>query len=221
MYIKTYMSTPVITVSPDITIPKARNILKSNNFRHLPITDENSCLVGIVTDRDLRSAYPSLVLPEEERRLAMEKLEKTPVSEIMSTGIQTLSPYDTIDDGLLLLDKLNVGALPVVDKKGRVRGMFSIRDLIRAYRKIFGIGEKGSALVGISVGEEPKIMGNIIRALEEHEVPVTRICMVENEIPQKEKTRIVYIRVQTFNIKKVRKLLSEIGFDVLEPPENS
>jgi len=221
MYIKNYMTTPAITISPEITIPKARNILKANNFRHLPVTDENSCLVGIVTDRDLRSAYPSLVLPEEERRLAMEKLEKTPVSEIMSRGIKTLSPYDTIDDGLLLLDKLNVGALPVVDKKGRVRGMFSIRDLIHAYRKIFGIGEKGSALVGISVGEEPKIMGNIIHALEEHEVPVTRICMVEDEDNQKEKTRTVYIRVQTFNIKKVRKLLSEVGFNVLEPPESN
>ncbi len=217
MYIKTHMSSPVITISPTTLVPEAREILKKHHFRHLPVTDSNGILKGIVTDRDIRSAYPSMVLNEAERKEAMLMISKTTVSEIMSKDVQTLAPYDTIDDGLLLLDKLRVGALPVVDKNKKVLGLFSIRDLIAAYRKIFGIGAKGSALVGISSEQEPKIMANIVQILEDHGIPVTRICMADGNNDRE--NRRIYIRVQTFNVQKVRRLLTEFGFNVLEPPQ--
>ena len=50
--------------------------------RHRPVVVENDVLVGIVTDRDIRSAMPSMVLSETEkedegRRLAVLKVKKT------------------------------------------------------------------------------------------------------------------------------------------------
>ncbi|MCK5070201.1 MAG: CBS domain-containing protein, partial [Desulfocapsa sp.] len=82
MYILRHMTPDPITVSPAMLLPEARALLNDYHFRHLPVVDEEGGLVGILTDRDLRSAYPSSVITDSERRLVYESVEKTSVSEI-------------------------------------------------------------------------------------------------------------------------------------------
>ena len=48
----------VITVGQDDDIFAAREKLAANNIRHLPVVEDADRLVGIVTDRDVRSALP-------------------------------------------------------------------------------------------------------------------------------------------------------------------
>ena len=84
MYVARHMSSPPVTVKPDSPVPVVREILRSHHFRHLPIVADDGRLVGIVTDRDLRSAYPSSMLDEADRKTALRNLEETPVSAIMT-----------------------------------------------------------------------------------------------------------------------------------------
>ena len=65
MFITQHMTRNPVTVSPETLLPAVREILQSGKFRHLPVVDGENHLVGIVTDRDLRSASPSSVLSEE------------------------------------------------------------------------------------------------------------------------------------------------------------
>ena len=67
MYIARHMTTPAVTVSPDALLPEVRTIMNSRHFRHLPVVDEQQRLIGMITDRDQRSSYPSSIMSEDKR----------------------------------------------------------------------------------------------------------------------------------------------------------
>ena len=216
MYISRHMTPAPLTVESDVLISEAREILRSNRFRHLPVIDRDWRLVGMVTDRDIRSAYPSSVLSGEDRKRELEQVSKTPVSEIMSTDLVNLLPHSTIDDALLLLEKKRVGAIPVLDEKGVIVGIFSMRDLIRAYKRIFGLAEKGSSLVTIRDDGRPNVLARIVKILEQKGIPFTRLS--RTKLTEDEKSPvIVYIRVQTYNISAVHSILVSAGFELVDP----
>lgn len=209
MYILRHMTPDPITVSPAMLLPEARALLNDYHFRHLPVVDEEGGLVGILTDRDLRSAYPSSVITDSERRLVYESVEKTSVSEIMSTECVTLNTDSTLDDALFLFDRDQPGALPVV-ADGKVVGIFSIRDLNAAYKTLFGVGEKGAVLIGLHDDGSPTIMTRIVTLLEKEKIPFSRVLRIFD----KQVGDTIYLRINTFKIAAVLELLEENEFVV-------
>lgn len=212
MRIKQYMSSPALTILPTTTIPEARALLRVRNFRHLPVADEEGVLLGIVTDRDLRSAYPSTVLDEENIQVRLGELQQTPVSAIMSPASFTLTTEASIDDALIILHRENIGALPVVDQSGRILGIFSIRDLIGAYRKLFGLGERGSAMLTIEDDGRPRPLSRLCAALEAADIHFSRLVRTRNLTS--EQPDLIHLRVTTYNLSAVRKVLAGAGFEV-------
>lgn len=209
MYISRHMTSDPITVSPDMLLPEARSLLNDYHFRHLPVVDAQGMLVGMLTDRDLRSAYPSSVISDSERRLVYERVEKTAVSEIMSTDCVSVGTDSTLDDALFLFDRDQLGALPVLEN-GRVIGIFSNRDLNAAYKNLFGVGEKGAVLIGVQDDGSPNIMTRVVTLLEKEKIPFTRVLRIHN----KNDGDTIYLRVNTFKIAAVLDLLEEGGFTI-------
>lgn len=209
MYISRHMTKDPITISPDMFLPEARALLNDYHFRHLPVVDAQGMLVGMLTDRDLRSAYPSSVLSDSERRLVYEKVEKTEVAEIMSTDSISLTPDSTLDDALYLFDREHVGALPVLED-GQVIGVFSISDLTAAYKLSFGVGEKGAVLIGLDDDGSEDILTRLVILLEKEKIPFTRIMRIAGE----KDGSAIYLRVNTFKIAGVLEFLEENGFSV-------
>lgn len=216
MYIFEYMTRNPMTISPDALLPEAKALMLEYKFRHLPVVDDEGLLVGIVTDRDLRSAYPSTVATGEQLAVSHEQVQRTKISEIMVTECVHISPNDTLDDTLLVFDKIRVGALPVIDKDRKVLGMFSIRDLTGAYKKLFGMSEKGSILVAIEDEGRINCMSSIVLLLEEQGVPFTRLIRIPAIDDQGGR---IYLRINTFKIAKVHKLLQEAGFTLIKPDQ--
>lgn len=209
MYILRHMTPDPITVSPAMLLPEARALLNEYHFRHLPVVDEYCKLLGILTDRDLRSAYPSSVISDSERRLVYERVEKTAVSEIMTTECVSLNVDSTLDDALFLFDRDQPGALPVLDGE-RVIGIFSIRDLNAAYKTLFGVGEKGAVLIGIEDDGSPTIMTRLVTLLEKETIPFSRVLRIFD----KEEGDTIFIRINTFKIAAVLELLELNGFSI-------
>ncbi|MGO9020140.1 MAG: CBS domain-containing protein, partial [Syntrophobacteraceae bacterium] len=150
MFIDKSMTRDVVTVSPETKILAAQTLMAQNRIRHLPVVAQDDILVGIVTDRDIRSAMPASILSEaekasEERRLAVMK-----VKDIMTANPVTVSPAQTLEDALLMMQNIKVGAFPVVDPEGKLVGIISMRDLTRAFVNVLGLEEPG-ALLGIVV----------------------------------------------------------------------
>lgn len=206
MYISRYMTKEPQTATPAMLLPEARHLLNENHFRHLPVVDRDDHLVGMITDRDLRSAFPSSMLTESERLQAYERVEKATVADIMSTECISLTPESTLDDALLLFDRDGVGALPVLED-GRLVGIFSSRDLLAAYKELFGVGEKGSVLLGIEDDGQIGLITKIVTLLEQHEIPFTRLLRNHDA----ENGDRIYLRVNTYKIASVVNLLREAG----------
>lgn len=215
MFVNDYMSRPVVTIRPETPLAEVRELLRSRSFRHLPVVDAKQVLIGIITDRDLRSALPSAFMNDEEKNCYLARFTASTVTAIMTEAVYFLDHRATLDDALLLFDRSRVGALPVVDEEKRVQGILSIRDLLAAYRILFGLGEKGSRLVAVRDDGKPKILTRLTEVLERHDIPFTRLvkCMEQGE----GELSTIYIRVHTYNSSVIRRVLEEAGFEMVVP----
>lgn len=211
MFVSNYMSRPVLTVRPETPLAEVREMLKGKNFRHLPVVNDGGGLVGIVTDRDLRSALPSVFMSDQEKEGYLARFAASTVAAIMTEAVHFLYLQATLDDALLIFDRSGVGALPVIDQDKMVLGILSIRDLLTAYRNLFGLGEKGSRLVAVLDDGQPKILTRLTETLERHEIPFTRLVKCRKQ-PEEGGPGRIYIRVHTYNSSAVNRVLEEAGF---------
>lgn len=214
MFIADYMTADPLTITADVLVTEARRLLDDNHFRHLPVVDQEKKLIGVVSDRDLRSAYPSTAIDDETYQKIYDTVAATPVAEIMSTNCSCVSIEATLDDALLVFDRDKVGALPVVTEDDVVIGIFSMRDLTAAYKKLFGSAESGSSL--IAVLDETKnhnALSRIASILEENDVQCTRLI----KIGRKSGFDRIYMRIESFKVGNVHKHLQDSGFTLLKP----
>jgi CBS domain-containing protein len=99
-----------------------------NHIRQLPVVD-GSALLGIITDRDIRSFMANSLLDESTRTKALQ----TPVQEIMTTEPLTLAPDDDLRDAVELLIEEKIGGVPVVDEAEGVVGIVTYVDILRCF----------------------------------------------------------------------------------------
>jgi acetoin utilization protein AcuB len=99
-----------------------------------------------------------------------------------------------------------VGALPVLEG-GQVVGIFSSRDLLTAYKELFGVGEMGSMLLGVEDDGEKGLLTRIVNLLEQHDIPFTRLLRFQDI----ENGNRIYLRLNTYKIASVINLLREAG----------
>lgn len=212
MYISEYMTPAPITVSADMLLPEARRILNSNTIRHLPVVDRDMKLIGIVTDRDLRSAYPSSVTSKTDQMLAFTQVEKTTVADIMTTTCAALSPDASLDDALLLFDREKIGGIPILNEDGVVLGIFSILDLTAAYRRLFGMAEKGSVLLGVEDDGREHILSELVTLLEKNDIVLTRLIRLDDG----QEGGKIYMRINSHHPEEVIQLLKMQDFSLLQ-----
>jgi acetoin utilization protein AcuB len=215
MFIDRSMTKDVITVSPEDEIAAAQSLLARHRIRHLPVVDEKGILVGIVTDRDIRSAMPSMVLSESEKEDESRRLAFMKVKDIMTRNPVTISPTQTLPDAILMMQKLKMGAFPVVDQDGKLKGIISVRDLMRAFVNVLGLEEKG-ALIGIVVEDKVGQMKVIVDAITEQGVSIGSILVSRT---WEEGKRAVFPYLMTGNIRRVKNRLRELGFTLIDPME--
>lgn len=215
MYVRYYMTEAPITLSPENSVGEASSLLKEHQIRHLPVVDKDYRLVGMVTDRDIRSAFPSTVVDKADRE-RLEKVERTPVADIMSPKTMVLRTVSTLDDAMLFFEKKNVGALPVLDEEERVIGILSFKDLMRAWQSLFGLKEKGTFLIGLELESPDQPLSSLVQVLEENKIPFNRIIRTDGSGTEPPR---IYLRVKTYNVIAVHHAIEEAGFKV-HTPEN-
>jgi acetoin utilization protein AcuB len=213
MFVDRSMTQKVITATADTSIFEAREMMAQNRIRHLPVVQQDGLLVGMITDRDIRSALPRDLFHNPVIGPEREKYENLKVRDIMSSDLLTISPTDTLQDALLLIEKKKVGALPVVDDKGRLRGIISVRDLLRAFINVLGIGQPGT-LLGILVEERVGQLKKIVDAITEEGVSFGSVLVARYWDKDK---RAVFPYLLTQNVSRVKKKLKDMGYTLLDP----
>uniref|UniRef100_A0A7J3Z761 CBS domain-containing protein n=1 Tax=Ignisphaera aggregans TaxID=334771 RepID=A0A7J3Z761_9CREN len=115
------MSKAVVSVPPNTSIRRVVELMHSKNIGSVLVVDERGNLVGIFTERDL------------VRVVALGIDLETPVERVMTVRPITASLNEGVVEVAYKMVENWVRHLPVVDESGRVVGVVSIRDVLRAY----------------------------------------------------------------------------------------
>ncbi len=213
MFVSESMATDLITVEAEATLAEAKGLMQSHNIRHLPVVDKEGKLLGIVTDRDMRDAQPSSLLDSVAYKRTYEQVMQYQVKDIMTRDPLTISVYYTLQDTLLVMGKKKVGALPVIDEDGYLKGIMSTRDLLQSFVNIMGIGEPGTLLC-ILVKEQPGQMKKIIDVVTEENVSLGSVMVARYWDKEK---RAVFPYLMTNNVVKIKEKLLAQGFEIFDP----
>jgi acetoin utilization protein AcuB len=133
MLVGDLMTSDPRTVDADQPVADAIELMADLHIRHLPVLRDGE-LVGLVSDRDLRTHAPPDEVAMEDLRTTAQLMDR-PVAEIMSPAPQTIAVGDTLGHAIDLMLEWRFGALCVV-VGGRLVGILSQLDVMRALRPL-------------------------------------------------------------------------------------
>jgi CBS domain-containing protein len=114
--------TEVYTLQENVTVLDAARYLREKRTRAVGIVNAQGILVGVISQSDISDK----VAAENKCPAWMQ------VSEIMSTGLESVRPDTSLDECLLAMEKRGIFHLMVMDEKAGYRGIISVSDLLAA-----------------------------------------------------------------------------------------
>jgi len=169
MLIKEFMTSNPITVGEEVTVIEAAELMKRNKVRRFPVLRNNE-LIGIVSDRDIRSAGPSQVISfdEYERELFPDLYDLlAKIKDIMSRHVVTISPEKTILTAAILMLKHHISGIPVVDTQGKLLGLITEEEIFKALVDFSG-SHLGKTLFGLNLDDRPGAAKEVADVIMEH-----------------------------------------------------
>ena len=134
MQARDVMTSPVITVSPDMSVPAAAALLDSHGFTAAPVVDAEGQVVGIVSEADL---VRSPVVPDW---WLIQRQPDPTVQQIMTSTPTTMRSADDLADVVTAMLDARIRSIPIVDD-GELVGIVTRRDVLRLVARrelIFG-----------------------------------------------------------------------------------
>jgi CBS domain-containing protein len=125
------MTRDPVTVSPDDFLLDAIVHIGKRQVRHAPVVDAERRVVGMLSDRDLRLALGASLLSTSDAA-AGPPLRLLKVREVMSREPLVLAESASLTEAATAFVHRSIGALPVVDAQGRIAGILSYVDVLRA-----------------------------------------------------------------------------------------
>lgn len=153
MRVKSFMTSPAVTIDPDQSIADAAELMITNRISGLPVVDRDGRLVGIVSERDLLRRHNGgpprrphwLQLMTEKAALAgePERFHTLTVGDVMTLSPVTVTESTLIEEASRLLEQRRFKRLPVM-RGNAVVGVISRADLLRALPRAIGKAEEAA-----------------------------------------------------------------------------
>lgn len=126
--IKDYMTSPVISISPELELSEARKIMMDRKIRRLPVV-ENDKLIGIISFTDLLEAKPDSDTPLSFWELSQQVM-RMKVRDIMATEVFSINQNASISEAARMMLEHNFSGIPVT-VNGKLIGMITESDIFR------------------------------------------------------------------------------------------
>jgi acetoin utilization protein AcuB len=214
LLVKDSMTREVVALSPETTAAEALGLCRERRIRHLPVV-EGGRLVGIVSDRDLRSATPALGDPD--RASALERIS---ITDVMTRDVVSARPDDPIEVAANRMRERRIGCLPVVEG-GELVGIITSSDVMEALIYLVGAHEPGSRLEVVMPDRPGTLAGvaGIFAILGINIVSVVAGPRQEAPPDGSPEGRVAVFRVDTIDPGEAVDLLGRAGYSVLWPPK--
>ena len=209
MFIREIMGKQLITIRPSSTVAQAIEIMRNNHIRHLPVTDDKAHLLGLISDRDLRDATPSVFNELDED----DKLDyETPISDIMTKEVITGTVDDFIEDAASLFYEFKISSLPILSD-GKLVGIITESDLLKIFLQMAGTTEPGSRFE-IELEQHHTDITPILKIFQDKKAPVSNALLCPSSAPNKKR---LVLRSPIMHTDELLHELSEKGYNVLWP----
>lgn len=192
MVVRDCMTTTVETVKPDDHVATVREILRRRRIRQVPVVAADR-LIGIVTDRDLRTVTD----------------QATSVDAVMTPAPATVTPDTPIEVAATTLRQRKIGALPVVEDHALV-GIVSESDLLAALVELCARLESTTVLA-LECDEDAGAVSRIRELFGRHGASVAWISSIRTRGGK----QTINVRVRMPPERGATELLADAGFRVV------
>ncbi len=158
------MTHPVISISPDMTVIDALNLMRREHIRRTPVVKDNK-MVGMVSDKDLLNASPSPAtsLSVWEMNYLLSKIT---IKDVMTRKVFTVTEDTPIEEAARIMADNKIGGLPVV-RGNNVVGIITETDLFKIFLELMGardVGVRATVLITEALGQLAKITQAVAKA---------------------------------------------------------
>lgn len=208
MLVEEIMTRDVVTLKKSDTIAQAHEILTKKTFHHIPIVDEEHRVIGIVSDRDIRDARPSIFQNELDLPEMNNSLET-----IMKKNVLTIHPLEFVEDVSSIFYEKAVSCLPVI-KGGKLVGIVTDKDMLNTLIQLTGALQPSSH-IEVKIKNIPGILANVVSVIAKEHVQINSVLMYP--FTKEDDYKIVVFRIQTMNPTVIVDKIKEQGHIVLWP----
>lgn len=208
MLVEDVMINNPVTVTKNHTINDAMKLLFKHKIRHIPVIDSDQRLIGIVSDRDIRDASPSIFHSEDDHESLNHSVEK-----IMKYPVITAHPLDFIEEAAVSYYENNISALPIVTEDDKLQGLLTETDVLHVLVQLTGAHEPSSR-IEVKVPNVSGQLAGIAVIFKEQNINVTSLLVYPgNESGWNHLT----FRVQTMDPRDIIKQIQANGYEVRGP----
>jgi len=209
LIIQEIMRNQVTTLTKENTIADAVSLFRNGDFRHIPIVTEENELIGIISDRDVRDALPSVLSQTSQSNVLNQPIEK-----IMSTNVITCTPLEFVEEIATYFYHYKIGCIPVVSF-GKLAGVVTEIDVLHTLVTLTGAYQPSSQLE-ILVKNQPGILNEVVSIFSSRNINIVSVLVYP---ASDEQHKVLVFRIQTMNPLKIISEIKEAGFNVLYPNE--
>lgn len=176
MNVSHVMTKNPLYIHPEMSVPDARAFMKKEKVGRLPVLDKENRLVGIVTERDLINASPSVATTLDMYEMSY-LLSKLKVEKVMKKSVVTVAEDVVVEEAARIMVDNGISALPVMRGDALV-GIVSDGDLFKVFIELFGARQPGVRLT-MYVSERPGELQKISQAIAERDGNVISLVICD------------------------------------------
>lgn len=210
MNVSYVMTKDPLYIHPEMSVQEARSLMKKEGVGRLPVLNKKNRLVGIVTERDLVNASPSVATSLDMYEMSY-LLSKLLVEKVMQKKVITIEENVVIEEAARIMVDNNVSALPVMNGDAMV-GIVSDGDLYRLFINLFGARKDGVRLT-MYLPDKPGELLQITRAIAEKKGNI--ITLVVFDGPD-ENTKMCIIKVADILPDELVAAVTPFALEILE-----
>lgn len=208
MLIRDWMTTNVISITPETSMMKASKLLKEHDISRLPVVDADNRVVGIVSDRDIKEASPSKATTLDVHELYY-LLSEIKVKDIMTVDPICAKPMDTVENAAVTMIGRKIGGMPVVDDAGVLQGIITDSDIFEVLITITGV-RYGGVQFAFELPNTPGTLKPIVDSMRDYDARIISI-LTSMEGPEREQDhRVVNIRIMPMERAVENKIIEDL-----------
>lgn len=212
MFVRNYMTKPVVTIQSSATISDALSLMNDSGVHRIPVLKEKK-LIGLITDGNIQKASPT-----KATSLSMYEinylLSKTTVADYMTKQVITIHSDALLEEAVRLMRTNRISCLPVMEQDVLV-GIITEDDIFDAFISLLGFMDTGTR-IAIAVKEDKVgILADITAIIKDYNASITHLAVYEED-----HGKIVIVRINILESDQIVKKLEDAGYEVVSVLHN-